>query len=256
MAGVTLLVLVMSAGFRSTAGVLIVPLEQEFGWSAAPCRRPSRQPDPLRPRRAVRGGAARALRRAQGDRRRPARGRRRLGLHTLMTRAVAARAALGRRHRHRRPARSRCRSRRSSPTGGSSRRRGLVTGILTASNATGQLIFLPVLAWIVTTTAGAGRRHGRRRRARGRRPARRAPHARPARRTSACCPTAATSPSRRAAAPRQRVPRRRSAGCATARRSSTFWLLAGQLLRLRRVDQRPDRHAPDPGGARPRVSAR
>ena len=30
------------------------------------------------------------------------------------------------------------------------RRRGLVTGMLTASNATGQLIFLPVLAWIVT----------------------------------------------------------------------------------------------------------
>jgi MFS family permease len=29
------------------------------------------------------------------------------------------------------------------------RRRGLVTGILTASNATGQLIFLPALAWIV-----------------------------------------------------------------------------------------------------------
>ena len=35
MAGVTLLVLVMSAGFRSTAGILIVPLEHEFGWSAA-----------------------------------------------------------------------------------------------------------------------------------------------------------------------------------------------------------------------------
>src|SRR3954447_7069552 len=30
------------------------------------------------------------------------------------------------------------------------RRRGLVTDVLTASNATGQLIFLPVLAWIVT----------------------------------------------------------------------------------------------------------
>ena len=28
-------------------------------------------------------------------------------------------------------------------------RRGLVTGILTASNATGQLIFLPLLAWLV-----------------------------------------------------------------------------------------------------------
>ena len=29
------------------------------------------------------------------------------------------------------------------------RRRGLVTGVLTASNATGQLVFLPALAWIV-----------------------------------------------------------------------------------------------------------
>src|SRR5262249_60860260 len=30
------------------------------------------------------------------------------------------------------------------------KRRGLVTGLLTASNATGQLIFLPLLAYIVT----------------------------------------------------------------------------------------------------------
>ena len=28
-------------------------------------------------------------------------------------------------------------------------RRGLVTGLLTASNASGQLVFLPLLAWIV-----------------------------------------------------------------------------------------------------------
>ena len=35
MAAVTLLVLVMAAGFRSTAGVLIVPMEDEFGWSRA-----------------------------------------------------------------------------------------------------------------------------------------------------------------------------------------------------------------------------
>lgn len=31
------------------------------------------------------------------------------------------------------------------------KRRGLVTGLLTASNATGQLVFLPALAWIVQT---------------------------------------------------------------------------------------------------------
>src|SRR5438270_2315732 len=34
-AGVTFLVLLASAGFRSTPGVLIVPLEREFGWSRA-----------------------------------------------------------------------------------------------------------------------------------------------------------------------------------------------------------------------------
>src|SRR2546430_2074139 len=34
-AGVTFLALLGAAGFRSTPGVLIVPLEQEFGWSAA-----------------------------------------------------------------------------------------------------------------------------------------------------------------------------------------------------------------------------
>src|SRR3954454_24438485 len=35
MAGVTRLVLVMSAGFRATFGVLILPLQDEFGWSTA-----------------------------------------------------------------------------------------------------------------------------------------------------------------------------------------------------------------------------
>ena len=34
-AGVTWITLLASAGFRSTPGVLIVPLEQEFGWSRA-----------------------------------------------------------------------------------------------------------------------------------------------------------------------------------------------------------------------------
>src|SRR5215471_17725632 len=32
-AAVTLVVLVTTAGFRSTAGVLIVPMHEEFGWS-------------------------------------------------------------------------------------------------------------------------------------------------------------------------------------------------------------------------------
>ena len=34
-AGVTFLALLGAAGFRATPGVLIVPLEKEFGWSAA-----------------------------------------------------------------------------------------------------------------------------------------------------------------------------------------------------------------------------
>ncbi|MCW2613825.1 MAG: Permease, MFS-type [Frankiales bacterium] len=34
-AGVTFVALVASAGFRSTPGVLIVPLQDEFGWSTA-----------------------------------------------------------------------------------------------------------------------------------------------------------------------------------------------------------------------------
>ena len=38
-------------------------------------------------------------------------------------------------------------------------RRGLVTGMLTASNATGQLVFLPLLGWIVTVAGLALRRH-------------------------------------------------------------------------------------------------
>ena len=37
-------------------------------------------------------------------------------------------------------------------------RRGLVAGLLTASNATGQLVFLPVLASLATAPAGAPRR--------------------------------------------------------------------------------------------------
>jgi len=34
-AAVTFVVLLVAAGIRSTPGVLIVPLEQEFGWSRA-----------------------------------------------------------------------------------------------------------------------------------------------------------------------------------------------------------------------------
>ena len=38
-----------------------------------------------------------------------------------------------------------------------STRRGLVSGLLTASNASGQLVFLPLLAWIASTYSWRGR---------------------------------------------------------------------------------------------------
>ena len=130
------------------------------------------------------------------------------------------------------------------------RRRGLVTGILTASNATGQLIFLPALAWIVQS-------HGWRYAAV----------------TVAVVAIGIVLPlvallmrdrpedvglfpygadvADPPAPRRQPVPRRRPG---PARRAPLEHLLAAhrQLLHLRRVDHRPDRDAPDPGGARPR----
>ena len=42
-------------------------------------------------------------------------------------------------------------------------RRGLVTGILTAAGATGQLVFLPVLAWLAAHHGLAQRGHRHRR---------------------------------------------------------------------------------------------
>ena len=62
---VTFLMMLTVAGIRSTPGVLIVPLEQEFGWDRAqhlPGDRP--QLLPLRPVRPVRGGADGARRHA------------------------------------------------------------------------------------------------------------------------------------------------------------------------------------------------
>ena len=151
MAGVTLLVLVMSAGFRSTAGVLIVPLEQEFGWSAATVS--SAVSINL-----IMFGLGAPFAAALHERY----GVRRVTVTALVVVAAASAAT----------------TLISSPwelrllwgvvigtaTGAVSiplaaivgnrwfvRRRGLVTGIMTSANATGQLVFLPVLATIVTT---------------------------------------------------------------------------------------------------------
>jgi hypothetical protein len=39
---VTFVTLITTAGFRATPGVLMVPLQHEFGWSRATVRSPSR----------------------------------------------------------------------------------------------------------------------------------------------------------------------------------------------------------------------
>jgi MFS family permease len=146
----TFIVLVTAAGFRATPGVLILPLQHEFGWS-----------------RGLIGGAvavnlllygigapfAAAVVERFGIRRVTAIALTTVavgaGLTTQMTSAwqlyllwgvvigvstgavaVPLAAIVANRW--------------------FARRRGLVTGLLTASNASGQLVFLPVLAWIVT----------------------------------------------------------------------------------------------------------
>src|SRR3954463_448148 len=148
---VTFVVLMMTAGFRSVPGVFIVPLGKEFGWSHA-----------------LVGGAisinlllfglgapfAAAIVERVGVRRvtvfalcQVAVG---AGLSVFMTQpwqlyllwGVVIGSATGAL---------------AGPFAaiiantGFSTRRGLVSGLLTASNASGQLIFLPLLAWIATT---------------------------------------------------------------------------------------------------------
>ena len=145
---VTFVTLITTAGFRATAGVLIVPLQQEFGWSrgtislavaigllmyglAAPFAAA------LMERFGVRRVMLVALFTVAGG----------SVLTTLMnapwqldllwgvvvgsaTGAVAVPLAA------------------TVATRWFDERRGLVTGLLTASNASGQLVFLPSLAWL------------------------------------------------------------------------------------------------------------
>jgi MFS family permease len=150
-AGITFLALLGSAGFRATPGVLIVPLEQEFGWSPATISLAVSINLILF---GLTGPFAAAL-------------MERFGIRPVMSAALAMIAAgsamtvlmrapwqldlvwgvvvgLG--------------------TGSMASvlgamvanrwfvaRRGLVVGILTAAGATGQLIFLPTLAWLAVT---------------------------------------------------------------------------------------------------------
>ncbi len=149
MVAVTLLVLVMSAGFRSAPSVMIVPLQDQFGWSRATIS--SAVSINL-----VCFGLAAPFAAALHERF----GIRRVVIAALAIVAVASLAT----------------TRISQPwqlqllwgvvigsaTGAVSvplaamvaqrwfvRRRGLVTGIMTAANATGQLVFLPALALLV-----------------------------------------------------------------------------------------------------------
>src|SRR5438874_5252728 len=142
--------LITSAGFRSTAGVLIVPLQDEFGWSRATIGFAVSV-------NLVLFGLSAPFAAALVER---------FGMRRVMVCALVAVSAS-----------SSLTVLMGAPwqldllwgvvnglaTGAVSvplaaiianrwfvRRRGLVTGILTASNATGQLIFLPLLASIVT----------------------------------------------------------------------------------------------------------
>jgi MFS family permease len=149
-AGVALLTLITSAGFRSTTGVLIVPLQNEFGWSRATISFAVAinlviygLGGPFAAAFVERYGMRRVITVAVLGISAGA------GLSTLMTApwqldvlwGVVNAAATGAI---------------SVPLGAMIanrwfvKRRGLVTGLLTASNATGQLIFLPLLAFIVT----------------------------------------------------------------------------------------------------------
>jgi sugar phosphate permease len=149
-AGVSFLTLITAAGFRSTAGVLIVPLQDEFGWSRATISAAvsinlvlyglggpfaAGLYDRIGVRRVIAGAlvviAASSTLTTQ--------------MHSpwqldllwgvangLATGAIGVTLAAVIANRWFKT------------------RRGLVTGMLTASNATGQLVFLPLLAWVVT----------------------------------------------------------------------------------------------------------
>ena len=67
-AAVTMAALVAAAGFRSSTGALLEPLEMEFGWSRATTSGAVSLNLVLRPDRAVRGRADGALRHTPGGR--------------------------------------------------------------------------------------------------------------------------------------------------------------------------------------------
>ena len=147
---VTFVTLITTAGFRATPGVLIVPLQQEFGWSRATISLAVSLglllfglTAPFSAALMERFGVRRVMLVALAVIAAGA------SLTTVMTApwqldllwGVVVGGATGAV---------------SVPLAATvanrwfTTRRGLVTGLLTASNASGQMIFLPVLAWLVT----------------------------------------------------------------------------------------------------------
>ena len=149
-AAVSFLTLITAAGFRSTVGVLIVPLQDEFGWSRATISAAVAI-------NLVLYGLGGPFAAGLYDR---------FGIRKVIVLALATIAIS-----------STLTTQMDAPwqldvlwgvanglaTGAIGvtlaavianrwfvERRGLVTGMLTASNATGQLVFLPLLGWIVT----------------------------------------------------------------------------------------------------------
>ena len=250
-AAATFVVLLTAAGFRATPGVLLLPLQHEFGWSPA-----------------LIGGAVAVNLLVYGlgapfaaavvERF----GLRRVTVIALTTVAIGAGLT----------------TQMTSPwqlyllwglvVGGStgavavplaaivanrwfSTRRGLVTGMLTASNASGQLVFLPLLAWVVTAYSW---------RAAAAVIALTAilvvvPIALVFLRSDPAdvglMPYGAVEPE----PPRQLVnPFRNAVGALRGAVPGARLLAAGgSVLHLRRDDQRPDRYAPDRGLLRPRA---
>ena len=147
---VTFVTLITTAGFRATPGVLIVPLQQEYGWSRGTISLAIAIG-------LVMFGLAAPFAAALMDRF----GMRRVMLIALVTIATGASLTTimnaswqldllwgvvvgGATGAVSVPLAATVANRWFSSN------RGLVTGILTASNASGQMIFLPALAWLVT----------------------------------------------------------------------------------------------------------
>jgi MFS family permease len=149
-AAVGLVTLITSSGFRSTTGILIVPLQTEFGWSRATISFAIAINLVVY---GLGGPFAAAFVEKYGMRR----------VITVAVLGISLGAGLSTRMNA--PwqldilwgvVNAAATGAISVPLGAMianrwfARRRGLITGLLTASNASGQLIFLPLLAWIVT----------------------------------------------------------------------------------------------------------